>query len=105
MKSEEKEFLTPQELVAIEVRAKQLISERLQDAKRLSEVMGYIDPSETDPHIHRCLQNLDKFCGGEKIATDAVKNALCHLQRRITVEAESAWMDDCMEEAEKELFP
>lgn len=95
--------LTPQELATMERRAKELIAERLRDAKRFYDLMAGIDPTEIDSHIHRCMMNLDNACAGDKIGMDAIRTALCHIQRRVQCEAESVWMDECMEIAEREL--
>lgn len=95
--------LTPEELATMERRAGEMITERVRDAARFSEIIGYIDPSEIDPHIHRCMMNLDNACAGDKIGLDAIRTALCHVQRRVQLEAEALWMDECMEAAEKEL--
>lgn len=93
--------LTPEELVTVERRARELVAERLADPAKFSELMQYIEPSEIDSHVHRCMQNIDRAAGGERIGMDAILNALCHVQRRVQQEAESVWMDECMDIAEK----
>lgn len=95
--------LTPEELATVERRAKELIADRLRDPAKFSELMGYIEPTEIDSHIHRCMMNLDNACGGDRIGLDAIRTALCHVQRRVQQEAESVWMDECMDIAEGEL--
>lgn len=96
-------YLTPQEEVIIESRVSELTQERLTEYKRFQDILAGIDPTETDTHIHRALNNLDKACKGEKIAITAVLNSLCHVQRLVYVEALEAWNDELREIAENEL--
>lgn len=86
-------FLTPQEKVAIERRAKELIADKLREYPNYREVIAGIEPEELDTHIHRALNNLDAACQGEKIAITAILKALCHIQRRVYVEAVDQWTD------------
>lgn len=97
-------FLTPQEEVAIERRVKELIADKLREYSGFREVIAGIEPEEIDTHIHRALNSLDKACLGEEIALTAIRTALCHVQRRVYVEAVDQWTDSLRQQAERELF-
>jgi hypothetical protein len=96
-------FLTPQEEVAIERRVAEMVQERLRDHESFADIIAAIDPLETNSHLHRALCNLDAACKGEQIAINAILNALCHIQRRVHVEAVETWTDELREFADKEL--
>lgn len=97
-------FLTPQQEVAIDMRVKELISDKLRDYSGFREVLAGIEPEEIDTHLHRALNNLDKACVGQEIAITAILTALCHIQRRVYVEAVDQWTDSLRRQAERELF-
>jgi len=98
------EYLTPEAEVAIRLRTAELIAEGLQDFRQFQEVLGAIEPEETDTHLHRALMNLDKACVNEQAGLDALRTALCHIQRRIYAEAVTAWTKKFRAQAERELF-
>lgn len=77
--------LTPQEEVLIDRRVSELTQERLTEYKYFQEILASIDPTETDTHIHRALNNLDKACKGEQLGIKAILTSLSHIQRRIYV--------------------
>lgn len=98
------EYLTPEAEVAIERRVCELITEELQDFRKFQEILGSIEPEETDTHLHRALMNLDKACVNEQAGLDAIRTALCHIQRRVYAEAVTQWTDKFSKQAERELF-
>ena len=92
-------FLTPQEEAAIERRVKELIADKLREYSGFREVLAGIEPEEIDTHLHRALNNLDAACQGEKIAITAILTALCHIQRRVYVEAVDQWTESLRRQA------
>ena len=104
MKREEIEFLTPEAEVQIDLRVLEMITEDLRDFDKFKDLLSGIDPLETDGHLHRALMNLDKACVNEKPALDAIRTALCHIQRRVYAEAVTVWTDKLRQRAERELF-
>lgn len=96
--------LTPQEGVLIDRRVSELTQERLTEYKYFQDILAGIDPTETDTHIHRALNNLDKACKGEQLGIRAILTSLSHIQRRIYVEAIERWQDELSEIAENEFM-
>lgn len=88
------ESLTWQQEETVEKRVLEHIEERLLDRDSFREILASIDPIETDAHLHRALCNLDAACKGEKLAINAICNALHNIQRRVRAEAVDAWADE-----------
>lgn len=103
--------LTPEQQVAVEIRARELMAERLADRDKFDDLVSGIDSSEIMPHVHRALMNLDGAirdyvkAGVHSHNIDAVFSAITIIQSIVGHEAKTAWREDCEREAEDDLFP
>ena len=89
----------------IELRAGQLLAERLSDPAMFADLMCGIEPTTYYPHLQRAVLNLDRACKGEGIAMDAVLSALHQIQKIVRAEAKEVWSAECEAIAEMEIAP
>lgn len=101
---DDRQYPTPAEERAIEVRTAELIAERLADAAQFADLMSGIEPTSIYPHLQRALLELDRACRGDSIARDAVLSAVSRIQRIVKAEAQSSWSDEAEALAEQEIL-
>ena len=103
---EDQTALTAEQSALISMRADEIIAERLADPTHFRDLMSGIDSDDYGPQLCRALRHLDAACQGrgDVISRDAVLTALSQIQRIVKDEARRIWLDEAVEQAEREVI-